>query len=449
MANVTEFGAKGDGKTDDTAAIGHAVQRGDGRLVFPRGDYLISRPIHVPLDLHGRIALEGSGGAARLVMAAAGPALHLVGTHTRTAQPDHFTEAVWRKERMPTVQNLEIVGAHAAADGIRVEGVMQPTFLGVLIRRCRHGIHLANRDRNVLIADCHIYDNSGVGILLDRVNLHQTIVHGNHVSYCKQGGLKVHGGEVRNIQIVGNDIEYNYDLKADESADVYFDVREGTVREGTISGNTIQAKDSPGGANVRFVGAKDHPNAVGMIAVTGNLLGSQRVTVHLKSCRGITLLGNCMYNGYHHAIVAEDCHNLVLGPNSIDHNSDYSGKSTDHILLKGCRNITLTGLILEHIRPAEVETEASVEIERCETVSLTGCQVIGARLRGIDVRESVLVRVADCTVRGGEGLRAAVRVDAKSTSVMIVNNFLARGADGDLQLPEASGSASGNQMIGR
>lgn len=447
MANVQEFGAKGDGRTDDTAAISHAVQRGDGRLVFPRGDYRISRPIHIPLDLHGRIAIEGSGGTARLLMAGAGPALHFVGTHPKSAQPASFADGVWRQERMPTVHNLEIVGSHAQADGIRVEGAMQPTFHGVLIRRCRHGIHLANRDRNVLIAGCHIYDNSGVGILLDHVNLHQIIVHGNHVSYCKQGGLKVHGGEVRNIQIVGNDIEYNYDLESKESADVYFDVRDGTVREGTISGNTIQAKDSPGGANVRFVGASDHPNAVGMIAVTGNLLGSQRVTVHLKSCRGITLSGNCLYNGYHYAILAEDCHNLVIGPNSIDHNSDYPGKSTDHLLLKGCRNVTLTGLILEHIRPAEVETEASVEIEKCASVSLTGCQVIGARRRGIDVRESSLVRVADCTLRGGDGLRAAVRVDAKSRSVMIVNNFLAKGADGAAQMPEGAGSATGNVVI--
>jgi polygalacturonase len=45
MSSVRDFGARGDGKTDDTAALRHAVQRGDGHLVFPRGDYIISRPI--------------------------------------------------------------------------------------------------------------------------------------------------------------------------------------------------------------------------------------------------------------------------------------------------------------------------------------------------------------------------------------------------------------------
>src|SRR6516162_8511863 len=231
MASVREFGACGDGRTDDTAALSHAVQRGDGRLSFPRGDYVISRPLYIPLQLHGRISIDGQGGIAKLIMAGPGPALHLVGSHRRTAHPEHFVEGVWQKERLPTVQGLEIEGRHPLADGIRIEGAMQPTLHALLIRRCRHGIHLANRDRNVVISDCHIYDNRGVGLFLDHVNLHQTNIHGNHISYCKQGGIKIVGSEIRNIQICSNDIEYNYDMKAKESADVLFDCRDGTVRE--------------------------------------------------------------------------------------------------------------------------------------------------------------------------------------------------------------------------
>jgi hypothetical protein len=53
-------------------------------------------------------------------------------------------------------------------------------------------IHLVKRDRNVIVADCHIYNNTGAGIFLDAVNLHQTNIHGNHISYCKQrGGISV------------------------------------------------------------------------------------------------------------------------------------------------------------------------------------------------------------------------------------------------------------------
>jgi parallel beta-helix repeat protein len=450
MTTVRDFGARGDGKTDDTAALSHAIQRGGGELLFPRGDYVISRPLFVPLQLHGRLTVAGTGGTARLLMNGPGPALHLVGTHARTALPAHFAEGVWRRERLPTVRDLEIVGGHAQADGIRVEGAMQPTLTGLLIRRCRHGIHLTGRDRNVVIANCHVYDNSGVGVFFDRVNLHQTNIGGSHISYCKQGGIKIVGSEIRNLQICGNDIEYNHDPKAETSADVLFDCRAGTVREGTLVGNTIQAVQSPGGANVRFLGGQDNPNAVGLFAITGNLIGSQHTALHLVACRGVAVSGNSIYSGYRYALHAEDCEHLVIGPNSIDHNPEYRGRSTDQVLLRRCRNVTLTGLVLQHTREALAEVEASVAVRDCENVSLTGCQILSARGRGVAVHGSSVVRVADCTVRGRAGdkaYRAAVVVDKGCTRVMVVNNFLGRGSDGELQLPKGSGVANGNVIV--
>src|SRR5262249_60828421 len=158
MVSVRDFGAKGDGKTDDTQALHHAVQRGDGELVFPRGDYVLSKPLQVPLEQHGRLSLSGSGGTARLLMKGPGPALHLVGTHKKTALPADVAEGVWTRERMPTVRGLEIVGGHAQADGIRIDGAMQPTLVGLLIRRCRHGRRLPNRDRTLLIDDRPLYE---------------------------------------------------------------------------------------------------------------------------------------------------------------------------------------------------------------------------------------------------------------------------------------------------
>jgi hypothetical protein len=383
-------------------------------------------------------------------MAGTGPALHLIGTHPSNADPSNFNEQVWHKERMPLVRDLEIVGRHPQADGIRVEGAMQPTFQLLLIRRCRHGIHLANRDRNVLIADCHIYDNSGVGILFDRVNLHQTNIHGCHISYCKQGGIKIQASEIRNLQICSNDIEYNYDIKAESSADILFDVRTSTVREGTIVGNTIQAKESPGGANIRFLGAADQPNAVGLFTITGNMIGSQARAIDLVSCRGVVITGNTIYSGYRALLWAERCEHLVIGPNSIDHNPDYRGPSTDQVVLDGCRNVTMTGFILQHTLGASEPVTASMTIRACENVNVTGAQIINARGRGIAVENSALVRIADCTIRGGPqapNYRAAVTVDERCSHVMVCNNFLGRGSDGEFQLPRERGLAVNNMTI--
>ena len=56
MSNVRDFGARGDGITDDTKAIEDALAKGDGTLQFPKGDYLITHPIKIKLADSGRKA---------------------------------------------------------------------------------------------------------------------------------------------------------------------------------------------------------------------------------------------------------------------------------------------------------------------------------------------------------------------------------------------------------
>ena len=68
MANVKDFGAKGDGKTNDTEALQHAVNEIDGVLELPRGDYRILQPIVVPLRRTGFAGIRGDQGTARILM---------------------------------------------------------------------------------------------------------------------------------------------------------------------------------------------------------------------------------------------------------------------------------------------------------------------------------------------------------------------------------------------
>jgi hypothetical protein len=205
-------------------------------------------------------------------MAGPGPALQIVGHHGGTALPSSVQPLVWQRERMPQVSGLEIIGEHPEADGIQLVETMQATLTGLLIRNVRHGVHLPQRNRNVLIHGCHIYDNSGIGIYFDHCNIHQAVIASNHISYCKLAGIKSLGGDLHNVHITGNDIEYNFDEHAEGAADIWFESAGGINSEVSISSNTIQAVVSKGGTNVRIIGSPtDPPRGAPLFAISGNV----------------------------------------------------------------------------------------------------------------------------------------------------------------------------------
>src|SRR5262245_64342080 len=104
MSNVKQFGAKGDGRTDDFEAILHAYKDGDGLLEFQPGDYVVAKTIR--LDLTKRLGIAGSEGTAKIIATGKGPVFHLIGTHDKSADPTGFREQVWSHERMPTALNI-------------------------------------------------------------------------------------------------------------------------------------------------------------------------------------------------------------------------------------------------------------------------------------------------------------------------------------------------------
>jgi hypothetical protein len=444
MSNVRNFGAAGDGTRDDTRAIQHAVEQGDGQLEFPRGNYRLSAPIEIDLRRFGRVAIDGSGGTARLIMQGAGPALRLLGTHAGSADPEQFKPPVWANERMPTVSALEIVGEHDQADGIALEGTMQATLTGLLIRRCRYGVHLVKRNRNLLVADSHIYHGraGGIGVYFEGVNLHQAIIVGCHISYCPHAGIKVERSEVRNLQVSGCDIEYNFDPNARDSADVWIDAREGTVREGTLGSNTIQAKQSPSGANVRIEGPDTETSSgAGLWTITGNILQSQEVNLWLRSCRGVVVTGNSFASGYERSIVMERCRHVVIGANTFDHNPDYPGPRTDGIVIRQSEGCSLAGLILEDTRAGNSESGGAIDVSDSNAISISNCQVLDPAHRGIDLVNVRHTNVSDCTVldrRPTTTMREAIRVRGHLVGNLIQHNLLGRGTRTDLLVEEQS-----------
>ena len=83
---------------------------------------------------------------------------------------------------------------------------------------------------------------------------------------------------------------------------------------------------------------------------------------------------------------------------------------------------------------------------------MTGCQVINARGRGVAAATAAR-RSASPTARSAAGQgddklpRGGAPWTRNCTHVMVINNFLGRGSDGDLELPAGAGTAAGNVTV--
>ncbi len=383
-------GPTGDGVTDDTAAIQRLIDSGRGDVRLPKGTYRLTKPLVIDLDQAGHTSLHGAG-VAVLHMAAAGPAIRVVGTHFRSADPAGFEQRVWDRQRMPLIDGLGITASHPEADGIEAVGTMQLTITRTHIRGCRHGVRLVENNRNIIISNCHFYENTGIGIFLDDVNLHQINVTGCHISYNGSGGIVFTQGNVRNLHVTGCDIESNMatgGIRASDlpPANVLLDCRDGSegIAEVAITGCTIQHNDNvPDSANIRMVGRSlptrrqpDRPVREGHVTITGNIFSDVFVNVHLRACRGVTMTGNTFWMGYDHNLLVEETSHLVMAANNFDRNPryDYGNATTtkNRLLFRDCDDCTLSGIHASEI----TATPAAVTILDSRRMHVTGNTIL-------------------------------------------------------------------------
>lgn len=423
--NVRDLGARGDGRGDDTAAIQEAVDRG-GSVVFPRGIYRITAPVVIELEKTGFVSLDG-GGVARVQMDGAGPAFRFVGTHGGTADPDSVDPGVWEHQRAPRVTGLEIVGSHEEAVGIEATGTMQLTVSQAVLRKLLHGIHLVNRNRNVLLSACHIYENRGVGVYYDQVNLHQSNISACHISYNQGGGVVFRGGEVRNVHITGCDIEANHDADGPPTANVLIDCTGGSTAEVAIVGCTIQhAHGAPDSANIRVLGKGTYRRGAetleanwGNITIADNVLSDVQKNIELIGARGVTITGNTIWQGFEYNVRIVESSHLAIANNMCERNPPYgyAGPTANAVLLQNCEDATLSGNEFHNI-----QSEFGVSLEDCRRVNVTGCNILdceGVELRLANVSHS---RVSDCLIRDD-------RPKAKNSTDLV---FQLQGGSGNL-----------------
>lgn len=216
--NVKDFGAVGDGATDDTQAIQDAIdslegltgvggtdQEGVGGVVyFPPGKYLTSAPLTVDhADHQHNITFQGVGPIASIIYNANSAGAHAIHVHGISGDSVHGF----------AMRDMSVWGNVDSGIGVLCEKtIRQVDFERVDIRNHgSHALYLRDTCNMVTIMKCRIWtddssdfhDTLATGIKLN-VNSEQVWMYGNSVRGFKVG-IEV-GSFANAVGIYGGDI---------------------------------------------------------------------------------------------------------------------------------------------------------------------------------------------------------------------------------------------------
>jgi len=223
MLNVMSFGAKGDGITDDTAAVQKALDQAGlthGAVFFPEGNYLCSElKVREGTGLHGLpawsyrkgmgtiISLKGEGSKCLLNLTGAfGAYLFGLCLNGRDIpgevhgilidKPDYGTQ-----EDTPRIDTCRV--ENFSGDGIKLERIW---CFCVRHSHCfrNKGCGLLVRGWDGFILDNWFSGNGKAGYASYDENASNTLT-GNRIEWNREGGIVIHGGSHYNI--TGNYID--------------------------------------------------------------------------------------------------------------------------------------------------------------------------------------------------------------------------------------------------
>ena len=327
--SVKDFGAVGDGVTDDTAAIQAAIDAihsaGGGEIFIPAGNWICGA-----ITLRDKVSLVGSGNASKLIASSGGGFDFLTGNALTNLKISNFYLDC---SNMPDssgiyitgIQDSEISGVtvyNAAGFGWLIFGSVRCKYLRNTINVTRQwdGMTISTGSTDNVIEGNIVYNShdSGIGFT-DTIG---TVCVGNYVNRQKVGGvwyapgidaagaknatitgnyvignkfgisLLQHpnsGSQPKRVVVTGNTVaDGEYGVISGPVAVIPPAVSEATTRDGiVISGNTIFSQDVQG---IALVGADCLS-----VAVSGNQISYCTTGIGLDTTVSPTLLSNLLF----------------------------------------------------------------------------------------------------------------------------------------------------------
>ena len=293
--SVKDFGAAGDGVTDDTTAIQLALDNGGGCVTFPDGTYLISAAIEPSSNQQ----LLGTGGTITMANAT-------------------FADGIYVNAKSNVQLNgLRIIGASGGNSFDRAINIDAST--NVLVENCLiqdigneavspneygHGIEIGGSSVNTKIVNNTIKNIKGYGnVRGDGITLRtssNTLIQGNTIDTTRRMQIAVIDDAI-DVKIIGNHLLNGYLASIDVEPNSV-----NTTGEITIQGNTIRNFGSKPGATTgaQYYGIDLHSNEFDNISIVGNIISAENAQaiscIHGQNlAKFATISGNVLWcNGY-------------------------------------------------------------------------------------------------------------------------------------------------------
>ena len=315
--SVKDFGAVGDGVTDDTAAIQAALNSGAGQVDLVDGTYLITGNV----QMNSNQSFVGRGGVL-------------------TTSNGTFNYGIFVNGKQNVrIEGIRVVGP-SGGNGFDV-AVFINASTNVTVENCLiqdigneavspnewgHGIEIGGGSTNVKVLNNTIKNIKGYGNFRgDGITLRassNTLIQGNTIDTNRRMQIAVID-EATDVKIIGNQLLNGYLAGIDIEPNSV-----NTTGEITIQGNTIRNFGSKPGSTigVQFYGIDLHSNEFDNISIVGNVITAENAQavscIHGQNvAKYATITGNVLWcNGHADGMTlaaGNGFKNLVISDNVI------------------------------------------------------------------------------------------------------------------------------------
>lgn len=306
--DIKDFGAVGDGLTDDTVSIQKALDsansKGGGIVLVPPGEYGIKQSIKIGSNT----ILQGSGTSSvikALIPATAGSPLRMV----TNMDPTNGNAGITVRDLKVDGQATTLSAPDASQNGIAFFKVTDSLITNVWVHNTSgYNIVCFDNSERVRILGNHVTDSLKEGIEL--LNAHRCIVANNTVKGCGVYGIYVWAGATRNV-VQGNNVmncQYGIGVQAGAEAGVY-------TFNNTIADNVINDCTADG---IYVKGFNTYASEVYRLTISNNTIrGCAGNGIHLNTrCKYVILSGNMVSDNTQSGIRAyHECETVTITNN--------------------------------------------------------------------------------------------------------------------------------------